>query len=82
MAGAICHELNQPLHAILGYCELLMMDDVIAKHEVREILDTIVEQINRIDKITKKLLNITHYKTLKYAGKSIIFDIWNSSVED
>ncbi|MCK5097109.1 MAG: GAF domain-containing protein [Desulfobacteraceae bacterium] len=82
MAGAICHELNQPLHAILGYCELLMMDDVIAKNEVREILDTIIEQINRIDTITKKLLNITQYKTLKYAGKSKIFDIWNSSVEE
>ncbi|MCP3900440.1 MAG: GAF domain-containing protein, partial [Desulfobacteraceae bacterium] len=78
MSGAICHELNQPLHAILGYCELLMAGDDIDAKEAMEILTTVVEQINRIEKITKKLLKITHYKTLKYAGKNRIFDIWNA----
>ena len=26
MAGAVCHELNQPLQTILGFSELLMLD--------------------------------------------------------
>ncbi len=78
MSGAICHELNQPLHAILGYCEFLMAEDDIDAEETMEILTIVVEQINRIEKITKKLLNITHYKTLKYTGKNRIFDIWNA----
>ncbi len=81
MAGAICHELNQPLHAILGYSELLLMDKDIDKKELNEILKTIVDQIARIKKITKKLLSITQYKTLTYAGKNKIFDIWNQDTE-
>jgi PAS domain S-box-containing protein len=82
MAGAICHELNQPLHAILGYCDLLLTGYDIDAKETKVILKTIVEQINRIKKITKKLLSITHYKTLKYAGKNKIFDIWNTDIEN
>jgi PAS domain S-box-containing protein len=82
MAGAICHELNQPLHAILGYCDLLMMDSEIDRKELKEILEVIIEQVNRIEKITKKLLGITQYKTLKYAGKNRIFDIWNAGSEN
>jgi signal transduction histidine kinase len=26
LAGAVCHELNQPIQAILGHSELLLMD--------------------------------------------------------
>ena len=78
MAGAICHELNQPLHAILGYCDLLMMESAVNKDEVKDILNIIIEQVGRINNITKKLMNITQYKTLKYAGKNRIFDILNA----
>ena len=78
MAGAICHELNQPLHAILGYCDLLMMESAVNKDEVRDILNIIIEQVGRINKITKRLTSITQYKTLNYAGKNRIFDIWNA----
>jgi len=81
MAGTICHELNQPLHAILGYCELLMTGYDIDAKETKEILNTIAHQISRIKQITKKLLSITQYKTLKYTGKNKIFDIWNTGSE-
>lgn len=78
MAGTICHELNQPLHVILGYCDILLVDKEIDKKEVENILNIIIEQINRINRITNKLLSITEYKTLKYAGESQILDIWGS----
>ena len=79
MAGAVCHELSQPLQTILGYSELLVMDindendDMISFDKS---LDTIIDQANRIGKITKKLSGITKYSTIDYAGSTKIFDIW------
>ena len=77
MAGAVCHELSQPLQSILGYSELLIMesnDDDMTNFN--KSLDTIIEQTTRIGKITKKLSGITKYKTVDYAGNTKIFDIW------
>nr|WP_320193576.1 histidine kinase dimerization/phospho-acceptor domain-containing protein [uncultured Desulfobacter sp.] len=60
-AGAICHEINQPLMAVSGFSELLM-DDVrhgqIQEENVKEIRD----QAERLAKITNKLMAITKYK--------------------
>ena len=78
MAGAVCHELNQPLQAILGYAELLIMDRDIDKKVTAERLNNIINQISRIRKITKKLSSISQYKTVKYVGDVKIFDIWDS----
>jgi PAS domain S-box-containing protein len=78
MAGAVCHELNQPLQAILGYAELLVMDRDSDKKIYVERLNNIVSQINRIGKITKKLSSITQYRTVKYVGDVKIVDIWDS----
>jgi len=77
MAGAVCHELSQPLQTILGYSELLIMDndDTI---DFDKSLDTIIDQATRIGKITKKLSKITKYQTIDYAGSTRIFDIWES----
>ena len=79
MAGAVCHELSQPLQTILGYSELLMMDSSDDDTEsFNKSLDTIIDQTTRIGKITKKLSGITKYKTVDYAGSTKIFDIWES----
>ncbi|MCD4743208.1 MAG: GAF domain-containing protein [Desulfobacteraceae bacterium] len=77
MAGAVCHELNQPLQTILGYSELLLMDDNDMTN-INKGLDIIIDQVTRIGKITKKLSGITKYKTVDYAGNTKIFDIWES----
>ncbi|MCK5097110.1 MAG: GAF domain-containing protein [Desulfobacteraceae bacterium] len=79
MAGAVCHELSQPLQTILGYSELLMMDNIDDDtSSFHKSLDTIIDQTTRIGKITKKLSGITKYKTVNYAGSTKIFDIWES----
>ncbi|MCK5311874.1 MAG: PAS domain S-box protein [Desulfobacteraceae bacterium] len=78
MAGAVCHELNQPLQAILGYAELLVIDRDSDMKVDTERLHKIVHQITRIGKITKKLSSITKYKTVKYVGDVKIVDIWGS----
>jgi PAS domain S-box-containing protein len=78
MAGAVCHELNQPLQAILGYSELVMMDQDPGSPLFRD-LGIIRSQTTRIGTITKKLSEITKYKTVDYPGQTKIVDIWGSS---
>jgi len=77
MAGAVCHEMSQPLMAINGYSDLITMtlpeDDPLYKNLIR-----ITEQIDKLGDITKKLTNITKYKTKDYLEGKII-DIEKSS---
>lgn len=70
-AGAICHEINQPLMAILGFSELLI-DDVrhgqVQEDNIKEIRD----QAERLAEVTNKLMAITQYKTKKYLRTEIL----------
>ena len=79
MAGAACHELNQPLMTISGYCELLMMfmKEEDPYYEKVKIID---EQIHRMGEITGKIMNIKRYETTEYLDQTII-DIERASVE-
>jgi len=75
MAGAICHEINQPLQTILGYTSLFdTPEDMPPKA-----MDQIKTQAGRIGKITNRLSRITRYKTMSYPGDATIFDIWGAS---
>jgi len=78
IAGAVCHELNQPLQNIIGNAELLAMDRNSDDKIIDKRLNNIIDQINRMGKIIKKVSNITQYKTIKYVGDVEIFDIWDS----
>ena len=74
MAGAICHELNQPMQIISGYSELLLMDMPEESIQYANI-EKIKSQIDRMGAITKKLMRITKYETMNYlAGKIIDID--------
>ncbi|MCD4720358.1 MAG: PAS domain-containing protein, partial [Desulfobacula sp.] len=75
MAGAVCHEINQPLQAILGYSELLLIDSNSNNIEDNNI-HSIKSQATRLGKITRKLSNITTYRTIDYPGNTKIVDIW------
>lgn len=73
MAGAVCHELNQPMQAVSGFSELLLADtseDITLNGNLKGIKD----QIHRMGEITKKLMRITKYETKDYVfdGKKII----------
>ncbi len=78
MAGAICHELNQPLHVIGGYSELLqlMMDE---NDPLYPKLKSITEQVAKLGEITAKLSKITTYETREYIGGKKIIDIDKST---
>ena len=71
MSGAVCHEMNQPLMAISGYSELMLMDPV-EDGSAKERLTKIREQVERLAKITQKLMKITKYETKEYLNGKII----------
>lgn len=71
MTGAICHELSQPMQAISGNSELMLMnlqkDNPLYKH-----VEVIKDQVNRMGNITRKLKRVTRYKTKDYINSKII----------
>jgi len=71
MTGAICHELTQPMQAISGNSELMLMsiqkDDPLYRN-----VKTIKDQIDRMGDITRKLKRVTRYKTKDYINSKII----------
>jgi len=71
MAGAICHEINQPLMSISGYSELLLLDTQpgTPPHDKAE---KIKSQADRMGTITKKLMRITKYETKGYLKGNIV----------
>ena len=77
-AGAVCHELNQPLMAISGYSELMLMmlseEDPVYDKNLK-----ILEQVNRMGKITGKLMGITKYRTKSFGRGGKIIDIDKAS---
>jgi len=81
MAGAVCHELNQPMQIISGYSELLLTNT--AENEPIQVkIATINKQIQRMGDILEKLMKIRDYETQDYAGFIRIIDISKSSAKD
>ena len=77
IAGAVCHEFNQPLQTISGYTELMAMN--LDGHEAHAYIDKLTDQIERMRGITDKLQGVTRYETKNYAGNTKIIDINKAS---
>ncbi|MFZ1985879.1 MAG: response regulator [Desulfatitalea sp.] len=73
-AGGVCHELNQPLQFVLGAVQLLMLD-ISPDSSLYANLDTIRARIEQMGEITRKLAEITRFRTRKYMGGKDIIDI-------
>lgn len=76
-AGAVCHELNQPLQSVMGYSQLMELD-LPADHPLRPKLNKVLDAVDKMRRITGKLMKITRYKTVAYLGGSRIIDIEKS----
>lgn len=70
-AGAVCHEMNQPMQTILGNCELMIMD-MDKNSPYYDKAFAIRTQIDRMSALMGKLMNIKDYKTRKYIERDII----------
>ena len=73
IAGAVCHELNQPLQTLSGYTELLTM--TLEGDENRAFVEKLTPQIERMRDISNKLHSITRYETMDYGAQTKIIDI-------
>lgn len=78
-AGAVCHELNQPLQALSGYAELIAMKA--SEDHTLPYARQIITQVDRMSDITQKLQRITRYETTDYAGLTKIIDIHKASAQ-
>lgn len=71
MAGAVSHELNQPLQVILGNAEIMLMD-LEADHPLSKRVQHIQEQVKRMSKTTRNLIKITSYETKQFPQGTVI----------
>jgi len=71
MAGAVCHELNQPLQSVLSLTELLMMEvDPGDPNFIK--IRTIKEGVDRIAELTRKIRRTAQYRSKPYLSGRII----------
>ena len=73
-AGGVCHKLNQPLQFVLGSLQILMMDMAPEEPKLKE-LEAILERVEQMGDITRKLAEITRYRTREHAGGQSILDL-------
>ncbi len=78
MAGAVCHELNQPLQSVSGFSELLLLDTD-TNDPKYEWLKNIKMAIEQLSELTRKIMAITRYQSNPYLNRSKIIDIEESS---
>ncbi|HVY63029.1 MAG TPA: response regulator [Planctomycetota bacterium] len=74
MAGALAHEINNPLSGILGYCEFLKMT-LGPQHPARAELDKILEQAKRVAEVVRRIQDLREVKFVKYVGAETIVDL-------
>jgi CheY-like chemotaxis protein len=79
MAGATCHEFNQPMQVVAGYSELLL-GQVPSSSPLHPKLAKIREATLAMAEITTKLQQITRYETMEYSDGVRIIDIAKSSM--
>ena len=78
MAGATCHELNQPLQ-VLSLQSHYLLNGLPKDSPLFEKLKTIKEMTDLLGKTTKKIMHITRYETKDYIEGSKIIDIDKAS---
>lgn len=80
MAGATCHEFNQPMQVVSGYCELLLKQ-VPEDSRIHGQILRILEAVRSMIEVTRKLQTITKYETREYIAGARIIDIDKASEE-
>ncbi|MFQ5500399.1 MAG: histidine kinase dimerization/phospho-acceptor domain-containing protein [Candidatus Zixiibacteriota bacterium] len=74
-AVTVNHEVNNPLTAILGNIQLLLMKRTDLDDDLRAKLKTVEESAMKIRDVTQKLLRLTSAKSVRYADDTTMIDI-------
>lgn len=78
MAGAVAHELNQPLTVLITSGELLCNHEHSAD-EMRTVARRMIDASQRVSDIVEKLRGATHYHSKEYVGGVQIVDLDRAS---
>ncbi len=82
-AGAVAHELRQPLTTVLGLIELLGSQETIGDDpKLKRSFETIQKQCLKMADIIKKMEQLVTYKTRHYVNGRKIIDLNESSRSD
>ena len=81
VAGTTAHELNQPLQSVMGYAELLKRR-IPADDPNQRAATTIIQEVERMAAIVRRLGQITRYETKPYVGTTRIIDLEASAGAD
>jgi signal transduction histidine kinase len=74
-AVTVNHEINNPLTAILGNVQLLLMHRKDLDDELRNKLNVIEASASKIRDVTQKLLRLTSSRTTEYAAGTSMIDL-------
>ena len=69
MASGVAHEIKNPLGGIRGAAQLLQME--LEKEELKEYLNVIIKEVDRINLIVENVLNFTKPKKTKFEPVNI-----------
>jgi DNA-binding response OmpR family regulator len=75
---ALEHEINNPLSALLGHAELLLMDHGLTD-EQQEQLHIIQEQAARIAQVVRRLARLKNPQSVEYLAGSMMIDLSSRS---
>ena len=75
LAGALAHELNQPLTSVMGYVQLLRRLLPGENSDLHEYAAVLEREADRMAEIVRKIGHITRYETKSYVGQSRILDL-------
>lgn len=75
LAGALAHELNQPLTSVMGYVQLLRRLLPGENSDLHEYAGVLEREADRMAEIVRKIGHITRYETKSYVGQSRILDL-------
>jgi DNA-binding response OmpR family regulator len=79
---ALQHEINNPLSALLGHAELLMLDEHDTAKEPNEHVRVIHEQARRIADVVKRLGQLRDPQTVEYVAGSRMLDLSDSPPDE
>jgi DNA-binding response OmpR family regulator len=71
---ALEHEINNPLSALLGHAELMMMDNGL-NEEQQEQLRIIQEQAARIAQVVRRLAKLKNPQSVEYLAGALMLDL-------
>ncbi len=79
LAGAVCHEMNQPMQVTLVDLAECMMMREFESGPARRKLEKIRQQLNSLREMSRKLMHIARYETRDYVKGEKIIDLDKSS---